>query len=447
MRDKSVQAGRETLDLGSPVGQQRRRRHQQAGPLRIGLLRLAHQQQREHLDGLAQSHVVGEAGAQTQFRQEVQPAHADLLIRAQVSVQGACLCKGKTIPGARAVAGARDGASQSATAQLGGAGVVAGQLGCRDGRLRAQPEYRVRCRKALPAERIHNLLIHQLRLATPRTVRPRPPQPGRRAAHWLSLNARIRLALRSRITSPNLWSIYDPRLFSWQGALFIYAKSLENRPRYSTCVRAGGRVLRRLKTDKSPSRSWPRTEVKAYCPLSRKQGAPVHSYASWPSAVLDQTEECAQGLGVLQPHASQAEPNAQTIRHMCGWAHGRIVGAPTRHRRIIVAFQFPVFREMTEPLSLPRRSGRPGLISARREDPPCARALCESATLPLLRAVGRSRTCNASATHTGGPVRIGQTSMVHKLVPAPSESNGRPWPTIPEGGGEINLTDWTTPSC
>jgi len=29
MRDKSVQAGRETLDLGGPVGQQRRRRHQQ----------------------------------------------------------------------------------------------------------------------------------------------------------------------------------------------------------------------------------------------------------------------------------------------------------------------------------------------------------------------------------------------------------------------------------
>ena len=46
-----------------------------------------HQQQGEHLDGFAQSHVVGEAGAESELRQQVQPADPDLLIGAQRAVQ------------------------------------------------------------------------------------------------------------------------------------------------------------------------------------------------------------------------------------------------------------------------------------------------------------------------------------------------------------------------
>ena len=39
-----------------------------------------HQQQRQHLHGLAQAHVIGEARAQAEAGQQMQPAHASLLI-------------------------------------------------------------------------------------------------------------------------------------------------------------------------------------------------------------------------------------------------------------------------------------------------------------------------------------------------------------------------------
>ena len=42
-----------------------------------------HQQQRQHLDGLAETHVVGEAGAKPEPRQQVQPLHARPLIGTQ----------------------------------------------------------------------------------------------------------------------------------------------------------------------------------------------------------------------------------------------------------------------------------------------------------------------------------------------------------------------------
>ena len=45
------------------------------------------QEEIEHLDGLAKSHVVGEAGAKSQFRHEPQPAHALDLIRPQRRLQ------------------------------------------------------------------------------------------------------------------------------------------------------------------------------------------------------------------------------------------------------------------------------------------------------------------------------------------------------------------------
>ena len=46
-------------------------------------LALENEQQRKHLDGLAESHVVGQARAQAEFREEIEPAHAHLLIRPQ----------------------------------------------------------------------------------------------------------------------------------------------------------------------------------------------------------------------------------------------------------------------------------------------------------------------------------------------------------------------------
>ena len=45
------------------------------------------QQQRQHLDGLAQTHVVGQAGAQTELLQEAQPRHPGTLIGPQRALQ------------------------------------------------------------------------------------------------------------------------------------------------------------------------------------------------------------------------------------------------------------------------------------------------------------------------------------------------------------------------
>ena len=68
MRDDAVEARREALDLRRPVGEQRRRRDEQAGAPRLARVaaRSQHQQQRQHLDRLAEAHVVGEAGAEAE---------------------------------------------------------------------------------------------------------------------------------------------------------------------------------------------------------------------------------------------------------------------------------------------------------------------------------------------------------------------------------------------
>ena len=61
MGDNYLEAWRKSGNLCRPVGEQRSRRHEQAGlPLLPGLV-LQHQQQRQHLDGLAKPHVVCEA--------------------------------------------------------------------------------------------------------------------------------------------------------------------------------------------------------------------------------------------------------------------------------------------------------------------------------------------------------------------------------------------------
>ena len=62
-----------------PAGRRPRRR--------VAVLPL-HQQQRQHLDGLAQPHVVGQAGAQPEPGQQMQPLHAGLLVGPQRAVQG-----------------------------------------------------------------------------------------------------------------------------------------------------------------------------------------------------------------------------------------------------------------------------------------------------------------------------------------------------------------------
>ena len=46
-----------------------------------------HEQQREHLDGLAKAHVIGEAGAEAEPGKQVEPADTDLLVWPKGAVQ------------------------------------------------------------------------------------------------------------------------------------------------------------------------------------------------------------------------------------------------------------------------------------------------------------------------------------------------------------------------
>jgi hypothetical protein len=48
---------------------------------------LHHQQQRQHLHRLAEAHVVGEAGAQAETGEQVQPSQSNLLIGTQRRLQ------------------------------------------------------------------------------------------------------------------------------------------------------------------------------------------------------------------------------------------------------------------------------------------------------------------------------------------------------------------------
>ena len=83
MRDERPQARREACDLRRPVRKKRRRRDEQARPPSSLMLPAAHQYQRQHLHRLAQAHVVGQARAEAETGQEMEPAHAHLLVGPQ----------------------------------------------------------------------------------------------------------------------------------------------------------------------------------------------------------------------------------------------------------------------------------------------------------------------------------------------------------------------------
>ena len=89
MRDEESQRRCEAFDLGGPIREQRGGRHQQARgsrrrrrPLRRRFV-LENQEQRQYLDGFAQSHVVRETGAKPEAVQQVEPTDTGLLIGAQ----------------------------------------------------------------------------------------------------------------------------------------------------------------------------------------------------------------------------------------------------------------------------------------------------------------------------------------------------------------------------
>ena len=87
MGNQQAQARGETFGLRRPVGQQRSWCHQQAGALRSGTFAFEHQQQRQHLNRLAQPHVVGQASTQPKPRQQIQPLHTCLLVGPQAGLE------------------------------------------------------------------------------------------------------------------------------------------------------------------------------------------------------------------------------------------------------------------------------------------------------------------------------------------------------------------------
>ena len=111
MGDQDRQRRREAGHLGCPVRQERGRGDEQARPPRGVRARVAlaidEQEEGDHLDGLAEAHVVGQAGAQAQLREEVEPSHAHLLVRPERAVQRAAGVGRRAATPGRAASAAR----------------------------------------------------------------------------------------------------------------------------------------------------------------------------------------------------------------------------------------------------------------------------------------------------------------------------------------------------
>ena len=86
MQDENSQAGRELARLIEPVGHQTRWSDDDR---RIGQMtaRLLQRKQRQDLNGLAQSHVVGQHAAQTALREQFEPGKSLRLVRSQNRVE------------------------------------------------------------------------------------------------------------------------------------------------------------------------------------------------------------------------------------------------------------------------------------------------------------------------------------------------------------------------
>ncbi len=81
------QRRRETGDLALPVADHRGRAHEERPPPVLGTRRAPVEQEGEELDGLAEPHVVGEAGAEAEVGHLDEPAEAALLVGAERAVE------------------------------------------------------------------------------------------------------------------------------------------------------------------------------------------------------------------------------------------------------------------------------------------------------------------------------------------------------------------------
>ncbi|MGH7346254.1 MAG: DEAD/DEAH box helicase [Candidatus Rokuibacteriota bacterium] len=315
-----------------------------------------------------------------------------------------------------------------------------------------------------------------------------------RAAKRLSAHARIALSgtpIENRLG--DLWSIFDfinPGLLGSPKAFTSYTKRLAQRPAnpygpLRDLVRPY--LLRRLKTDRLVISDLPdKTEVKAYCPLSRKQAALYQQAVQALAEALEDAEGIRRRGVVLAflmrfkqicNHPSQWLGDGAWAEDDSGkWARLRELGeviAAKQEKALI----FTQFREITAPLAsfLGAVFGRPGLVlhgetevKKRKE---LVKRFQEDESVPFfvlsLKAGGSGLNLTA-ASHvvhfdrwwnpavenqaTDRAFRIGQTRnvLVHKFVckgtvedkiDALIESKQQLSRGLLEGGGEINLTE------
>jgi non-specific serine/threonine protein kinase len=310
------------------------------------------------------------------------------------------------------------------------------------------------------------------------------------------LEARARIALTGTPVENrlgDLWSVFDfinPGLLGSAKEFRSYTKGLSNTPHnpygpLRDLVRPY--ILRRLKTDKSVISDLPdKTEVKAYCPLSRKQAA---LYQDAVKELAEQLEN-AEGIrrrGVVLAflmrlkqicnHPSQWLGDGLWAEQDSGkWARLRELGEVIAAKQE-KALVFTQFREMTGPLAsfLAGVFGRPGLVLhgetdvKRRKD--LVKRFQEDESVPFfvlsLKAggTGLNLTAASHVVHfdrwwnpavedqaTDRAFRIGQTKnvLVHKFlcrgtveekIDALIESKKQLAKDLLEGAAEINLTE------
>ena len=314
-----------------------------------------------------------------------------------------------------------------------------------------------------------------------------------RVAKALSCDARIALTgtpVENRLS--DLWSIFDfinPGLLGGAKRFSVYVKGMESRPHnpygpLRELVRPY--ILRRLKTDKSVITDLPdKTEVKAYCPLSRKQAALYEQTVRELTSKLGSSEGIQRKGLVLSSlmrlkqicnHPSQWLGDGAWNEDDSGkWSRLRdiVEVIAAKQEKVLV---FTQFREVTEPLSAFMASvfGRPGLVlhgeTAVKARKDLVRRFQEDESVPFfvlsLKAggAGLNLTAASHVVHfdrwwnpavenqaTDRAFRIGQTRnvLVHKFVcrgtveekiDALIESKKQLAHDLLEGGSEINLT-------
>ena len=311
-----------------------------------------------------------------------------------------------------------------------------------------------------------------------------------------ALKARARIALTGTPVENHLgdlWSIFDfinPGLLGTARQFTSYTKRLAestHNPYGPLRELVRPYILRRMKTDKSVIADLPdKTEIKAYCPLSRKQAA-LYEQTVTDLAEALQDSEGIQRKGVVLATLMRLK---QICNHPSQWLNDNVwaeedSGKLARLRDIasVVAARqekmlvFTQFREMTAPLAtfLGGIFGRPGLIlhgnTAVKDRKDLVRTFQEDEAVPFfilsLKAGGSGLNLTA-ASHvvhfdrwwnpavenqaTDRAFRIGQKRnvMVHKFVCQGTveekiesliESKKSLSEDVLAGSGEISLTE------